>query len=249
MGLGEHSTAECPAMPVPTEGLCNTILCKPPACCSFVLAASGAGETRLLGTGVFCKHGDAVSPVCSGSASLAPGPRGGGESGPSPSRRVLGGYFCRSDLRGDDRWREGGRVRPHPAWSQGCCGCCRLWSPCLHGAGAYCRLLAQSLMAGSCEISNIFSNYISAMYQPDEVQPTLDMLGHLGDDSTLGLSLPTSQPLAQSTGRTRGAEAAAQGTRHARQSSWLGRALQGPSPTGAGQQLAPCLSFLRGVLA
>ncbi|NXR06813.1 ELF3 factor, partial [Semnornis frantzii] len=54
-------------------------------------------------------------------------------------------------------------------------------------------------MAGSCEISNIFSNYISAMYQPDEVQPTLDMLGHLGDDSTLGLSLPTSQPVAQST--------------------------------------------------
>uniref|UniRef100_A0A8C0BDP3 ETS-related transcription factor Elf-3 n=1 Tax=Buteo japonicus TaxID=224669 RepID=A0A8C0BDP3_9AVES len=47
-------------------------------------------------------------------------------------------------------------------------------------------------MAGSCEISNIFSNYISAMYQPDEVQPTLDVLGHLGDDSTLGLSLPTS---------------------------------------------------------
>ncbi|XP_013817423.1 ETS-related transcription factor Elf-3 isoform X2 [Apteryx mantelli] len=54
-------------------------------------------------------------------------------------------------------------------------------------------------MAGSCEISNIFSNYISAMYQPDEGQPTLDVLGHLGDDSTLGLSLPTSQPLAEST--------------------------------------------------
>ncbi|XP_048184473.1 ETS-related transcription factor Elf-3 isoform X2 [Corvus hawaiiensis] len=54
-------------------------------------------------------------------------------------------------------------------------------------------------MAGSCEISNIFSNYISAMYQPDEVQPTLDMLGHLGDDSSLGLSLPASQPPTQST--------------------------------------------------
>uniref|UniRef100_A0A8D2NGN4 ETS-related transcription factor Elf-3 n=1 Tax=Zonotrichia albicollis TaxID=44394 RepID=A0A8D2NGN4_ZONAL len=49
-------------------------------------------------------------------------------------------------------------------------------------------------MAGSCEISNIFSNYISAMYQPDE----------LGDDSTLGLGLPASQPPAQSTGRSRG---------------------------------------------
>ncbi|CAN8200073.1 unnamed protein product [Coccothraustes coccothraustes] len=54
-------------------------------------------------------------------------------------------------------------------------------------------------MAGSCEISNIFSNYISAMYQPDEVQPSLDMLGQLGDDSTLGLGLPASQPPAQST--------------------------------------------------
>uniref|UniRef100_A0A8D0EQ83 E74 like ETS transcription factor 3 n=1 Tax=Strix occidentalis caurina TaxID=311401 RepID=A0A8D0EQ83_STROC len=40
-------------------------------------------------------------------------------------------------------------------------------------------------MAGSCEISNIFSNYISAMYQPDE-------------------ALPASQPPAQSTGRAGG---------------------------------------------
>lgn len=73
-------------------------------------------------------------------------------------------------------------------------------------------------MAGSCELSNILSNYISAMYQPDEMQPTLDMLGHLGDDSTLGLSLPTSQPLAQSTGRTgRGVVVVvAQGSQHAR---------------------------------
>lgn len=72
-------------------------------------------------------------------------------------------------------------------------------------------------MAGSCEISNIFSNYISAMYQPDEVQPTLDMLGHLEDNSTLGLSVPTSQPLAQSTGRTGGAVVAAPGRQHIRQ--------------------------------
>uniref|UniRef100_A0A8C4VCE9 ETS-related transcription factor Elf-3 n=1 Tax=Falco tinnunculus TaxID=100819 RepID=A0A8C4VCE9_FALTI len=50
-------------------------------------------------------------------------------------------------------------------------------------------------MAGSCEISNIFSNYISAMYQPDEVQPALDMLGHPGDDSTLGLSLPANSSI------------------------------------------------------
>ncbi|XP_074833489.1 ETS-related transcription factor Elf-3 [Carettochelys insculpta] len=31
-------------------------------------------------------------------------------------------------------------------------------------------------MAGSCEISNVFSNYISAMYQPEEAQPPLDLL-------------------------------------------------------------------------
>lgn len=71
-------------------------------------------------------------------------------------------------------------------------------------------------MAGSCEISNIFSNYISAMYQPDEVQPSLDMLGHLGDDSALGLSLPASQPPAQSAGRTGGAAVAARGSQQAR---------------------------------
>lgn len=97
----------------------------------------------------------------------------------------------------------GGRDSPtSPSLTLGCCRCCGPGSPCLHGAGAHCHLLAQSSMAGSCEISNIFSNYISAMYQPDEVQPTLDMLGHLGDDSSLGLSLPASQPPAQSTGRT-----------------------------------------------
>lgn len=69
-------------------------------------------------------------------------------------------------------------------------------------------------MAGSCEISNIFSNYISAMYQPDEGQPTLDILGHLGDDSNLGLNLPASQPPAQSTGRTRGVAVVALGSWH-----------------------------------
>ncbi|NWY03856.1 ELF3 factor, partial [Nothoprocta ornata] len=53
-------------------------------------------------------------------------------------------------------------------------------------------------MAGSCEISNIFSNYISAMYQADEGQPSLDVLGQHGNDSTLGLSVPTSQPSAES---------------------------------------------------
>ncbi|NWV01859.1 ELF3 factor, partial [Upupa epops] len=54
-------------------------------------------------------------------------------------------------------------------------------------------------MAGSCEIGNIFSNYISAMYQQDEVQPLPDILGHTEDDTVTGLSLPTTQTLAQVT--------------------------------------------------
>ncbi|XP_071624458.1 ETS-related transcription factor Elf-3 isoform X2 [Heliangelus exortis] len=73
----------------------------------------------------------------------------------------------------------------------------------LSGLPAARGLPAQKdLMAGSCEISNIISNYISAMYQSEEVQPTLDMLGHLGDDGTLGLSISPSQPPAQSTDKS-----------------------------------------------
>ncbi|OXB72265.1 UNVERIFIED_CONTAM: hypothetical protein H355_003798, partial [Colinus virginianus] len=56
-----------------------------------------------------------------------------------------------------------------------------------------------SLMAASCEISNIFSNYISAMYQPEEVQLPLDVLGCPGEDGSVGLSLSSSQPLAEGT--------------------------------------------------
>uniref|UniRef100_A0A8C3FZ81 ETS-related transcription factor Elf-3 n=1 Tax=Chrysemys picta bellii TaxID=8478 RepID=A0A8C3FZ81_CHRPI len=40
-------------------------------------------------------------------------------------------------------------------------------------------------MAGSCEISNIFSNYISAMYQPEEAQPPMELLAHLGKEDNL----------------------------------------------------------------
>uniref|UniRef100_A0A8C2T2A4 ETS-related transcription factor Elf-3 n=1 Tax=Coturnix japonica TaxID=93934 RepID=A0A8C2T2A4_COTJA len=54
-------------------------------------------------------------------------------------------------------------------------------------------------MAASCEISNIFSNYISAMYQPEEVQLPPDVLGCPGEDSGMGLSLSSSQPLAEGT--------------------------------------------------
>lgn len=111
---------------------------------------------------------------------------------------------------------EGGREgQPDPTQpDSGVLWVLQAWFHCLHRAGAHCHLSAQSSMAGSCEISNIFSNYISAMYQPDEGQPTLDMLGHLGDDSNLGLSLPASQPPAQSTGRTRGVAVVALGSWH-----------------------------------
>ncbi|XP_042693353.1 ETS-related transcription factor Elf-3 isoform X2 [Centrocercus urophasianus] len=67
------------------------------------------------------------------------------------------------------------------------------------GARAHCHLSSQNLMAASCEISNIFSNYISAMYQPEEVQLPLDVLGCPGEDSSMGLSLSTSQTLAEGT--------------------------------------------------
>ena len=66
------------------------------------------------------------------------------------------------------------------------------------------------------------------------------------DGRTAGTGLPKEKVGSAQGRRVQGTY---QGSRHARQSSWLGRALQGPSPTGGGQQLAPCLSFLRGVLA
>lgn len=46
-------------------------------------------------------------------------------------------------------------------------------------------------MAGSCEISNIFSNYISAMYQPEEAQPPMELLAHLGKEDNLALPAET----------------------------------------------------------
>ncbi|XP_067387849.1 ETS-related transcription factor Elf-3 isoform X2 [Emydura macquarii macquarii] len=47
-------------------------------------------------------------------------------------------------------------------------------------------------MAGSCEISNIFSNYISAMYQ-EEAQPPLEILAHLGSEDNLVLPAETTE--------------------------------------------------------
>uniref|UniRef100_A0A8C3TJ89 ETS-related transcription factor Elf-3 n=1 Tax=Chelydra serpentina TaxID=8475 RepID=A0A8C3TJ89_CHESE len=48
-------------------------------------------------------------------------------------------------------------------------------------------------MAGSCEISNIFSNYISAMYQPEEAQPPVELLAHMGKDDNLTLPAETTE--------------------------------------------------------
>lgn len=55
-------------------------------------------------------------------------------------------------------------------------------------------------MAGSCEISNLLSNYISAMYQPEEVPPDLDLLTHLGDDDN-PLPLSNLHTPTEATGR------------------------------------------------
>uniref|UniRef100_A0A8B9D6W3 E74 like ETS transcription factor 3 n=1 Tax=Anser cygnoides TaxID=8845 RepID=A0A8B9D6W3_ANSCY len=54
-------------------------------------------------------------------------------------------------------------------------------------------------MAGSCEISNILSKYNSTMYQQEESQLALDVLGHPGDDGSLGLSFPPSLPPVDTT--------------------------------------------------
>lgn len=128
-----------------------------------------------------------------------------------------------------------------------------VWVP---GAGAHCHLSSQSLMAASCEISNIFSNYISAMYQPEEVQLPPDVLGRPGEDSGMGLSLSTSQPLAEGTGGmghsgggvqwwwNAGGVSSTQGTNeevleeHCKDTVPLGRA-----------RLVSCLSFSRGTFA
>lgn len=108
--------------------------------------------------------------------------------------RPPGGRFGRGDPRGGGARREGG-ARPHPAPSRGSRGCCGFRT------GAHCGLSAQILMAGSCEISNILSKYNSTMYQQEEPQLALDVLGHPGDDGSLGLSFPPSLPPVDTTGR------------------------------------------------
>ncbi|XP_033008991.1 ETS-related transcription factor Elf-3 isoform X1 [Lacerta agilis] len=56
-------------------------------------------------------------------------------------------------------------------------------------------------MAGSCEISNLISNYFSAMYQPEEAPPDPDLLTHLGDDDNLSLTLSNTQMATETTGK------------------------------------------------
>uniref|UniRef100_A0A8D0GTG7 E74 like ETS transcription factor 3 n=1 Tax=Sphenodon punctatus TaxID=8508 RepID=A0A8D0GTG7_SPHPU len=55
-------------------------------------------------------------------------------------------------------------------------------------------------MAGPYEISNILSNYINAMYQPEESSSVPDLLTHLGDEDNLGVALPNTQVPAETTG-------------------------------------------------
>ncbi|XP_066481463.1 ETS-related transcription factor Elf-3 [Tiliqua scincoides] len=56
-------------------------------------------------------------------------------------------------------------------------------------------------MAGSCEISNLISNYISAMYQPEEVPPDPDLLTHFEEDNNLPLVLSSTQMPTETTGK------------------------------------------------
>lgn len=108
--------------------------------------------------------------------------------------RPPGGRFGRGDPRGGGARRGGepGLTQPRPGAPAGAAG---------SGPGAHCGLSAQSLMAGSCEISNILSKYNSTMYQQEEPQLALDVLGHPGDDGSLGLSFPPSLPPVDTTGR------------------------------------------------
>ncbi|XP_048354834.1 ETS-related transcription factor Elf-3 isoform X3 [Sphaerodactylus townsendi] len=56
-------------------------------------------------------------------------------------------------------------------------------------------------MAGSCEISNLLSNYISAMYQSEEVPADTDLLTHLEDDDNLPPPLSNINVPTETTGR------------------------------------------------
>uniref|UniRef100_A0A8C6YD53 E74 like ETS transcription factor 3 n=3 Tax=Elapidae TaxID=8602 RepID=A0A8C6YD53_NAJNA len=59
----------------------------------------------------------------------------------------------------------------------------------------------ENSMAGSCEISNLISNYISAMYQPEEAPPDPDLLTHLVEDDNLSLVLSNANMATETTGK------------------------------------------------
>ncbi|XP_044303551.1 ETS-related transcription factor Elf-3 isoform X1 [Varanus komodoensis] len=61
--------------------------------------------------------------------------------------------------------------------------------------------LRENPMAGSCEISNLLSNYISAMYQQEEAPPDPDLLTHLGDDDNVSLTVSNTASAAETTGK------------------------------------------------
>ncbi|XP_020638208.1 ETS-related transcription factor Elf-3 [Pogona vitticeps] len=56
-------------------------------------------------------------------------------------------------------------------------------------------------MAGSCEISNLFSNYISAIYQQEETPPDPDLLTHLVDDDNASPTLSNTHTAMETTGK------------------------------------------------
>ncbi|XP_039185315.1 ETS-related transcription factor Elf-3 isoform X2 [Crotalus tigris] len=60
---------------------------------------------------------------------------------------------------------------------------------------------SETSMAGSCEISNLISNYISAMYQPEEAPPDPDLLTHLVEDDNLSLVLTNASMATETTGK------------------------------------------------
>lgn len=62
------------------------------------------------------------------------------------------------------------------------------------------NFLTENSMAGSCEISNLISNYISAMYQPEEAPPDPDLLTHLVEDDNLSLVLSNANMATETTG-------------------------------------------------
>lgn len=76
---------------------------------------------------------------------------------------------------------------------------CSFCSPFLSKSNSF-NFLTETSMAGSCEISSLISNYISAMYQPEEAPPDPDLLTHLVEDDNLSLVLTNASMATETTG-------------------------------------------------